>query len=314
MTLHNPRIGLFYNLAANYPPELNTSGDLHLEWDSDETILDLKDGLASIGCEILDIGDPKQLLDANVRSSVDIVFSICEMYGGRYRESIVPSLCEWLGIPYAFSSPDTMMVSLDKNLCNLVVSQLAVPIPESFLLTDAGSCSDVEADGFPYFLKPSCEGSGIGIGENSIVRNYDELVTQAQTLLARYRQPVLAQRYLDGDDVTVAVIQRLNEIEVLTPLAGKLGRNMQPVKIDSKLFNEINDSAMRIFKYLDCRDVARIDYKQGADGQLFFLEINPLPLFSRRRGYLTESASLSGYTYEEVLSTIIANTITRFTL
>ncbi|HEX8197567.1 MAG TPA: hypothetical protein VF571_15335, partial [Pyrinomonadaceae bacterium] len=86
------RIGLFYNLAKDFPAEDNYSGDLHLEWDSQDTIDDIKASLESLDYQVEDFGDPKKIFKNGIAGEIDIVFSICEMQGYRFRESLIPSL------------------------------------------------------------------------------------------------------------------------------------------------------------------------------------------------------------------------------
>jgi D-alanine-D-alanine ligase-like ATP-grasp enzyme len=98
--------------------QVGQPNDMDAEWDTLETIEEIQRGLKQNKFEVVNLGDPKLLLSDAAYQGIDIVFSIWEMQGYRFREAIVPSLCKLLAIPYVFSPPDTMMISLDKNLCN----------------------------------------------------------------------------------------------------------------------------------------------------------------------------------------------------
>ena len=85
------------------------------------------------------------------------------MQGYRFRESIVPNLCELLDLPYVFSPPDTLMISLDKNLCNMVVRQAGCSVPDWYIAKSTKEINRLPLNNYPYIVKSSCEGSGMGI-------------------------------------------------------------------------------------------------------------------------------------------------------
>jgi D-alanine-D-alanine ligase-like ATP-grasp enzyme len=254
------------------------------------------------------------LLKENIIESIYIVFSICEMQGYRFRESIVPVLCEFLKLPYVFSPPDSLMISLDKNLCNLLLKQNRIPIPESYCFAAVNEIENFSLENYPYFVKPSCEGSGIGIDEKSIVNSETELGRRIQFLIDKYRQPALVQKYLPNEDITIGVLEKAGQIIPLTPLSGKTGKKLTPITENSNLFNQVTEIAKKSFKTIKCRDVARIDLRLSETNEVYFLEINPLPLLTKNKGYFMESANLSGYSYDDVMETIVENTERRFNL
>ncbi|MBK9767008.1 MAG: hypothetical protein IPP63_08280 [Chloracidobacterium sp.] len=155
-------LALVYNLRLDYSPQFEGEpGDLMADWDIPGTITLLRDGLCDIGYNVVDFRfgpqTPQELLQAKLQ-----VFSICEMKGGSYRESLVPSFCELVELPYVFSEPDVMLKTLDKNLTNFLVRQLGVRAPDWLYIStpsDIGVASKLRH--YPYIVKPAHEGSGI---------------------------------------------------------------------------------------------------------------------------------------------------------
>jgi D-alanine-D-alanine ligase len=206
------------------------------------------------------------------------------------------------------------MISLDKNLCNLLLKQNRLPIPESYCIESINKLSNYSLKNYPYFVKPSCEGSGIGINIDSIVYSKEDLEKQADFVIRKYRQSALIQRYLPNEDITIGVLETDNQVISLTPLIGKLGIFMDPISSNNSLFHEVKNIAEDVFKIVKCRDIARIDLKLSELNDVYFLEINPLPLLTKSKGYFMESANFSGFSYNEVLKFTIQNTKKRFAI
>jgi D-alanine-D-alanine ligase len=302
----NKTIGLFYNLKTRYPKSLDI--EFSKEWDNESTVLQLAEGITNCGYKLSMLGDPEKLFEREIRNGIDIVFSICEMTGYRYRESIVPILCELLHIPYVFSKPDVMMITLDKNITSMLVRQAGIEPPwekkcDTFEDVKVGKFND-----FPYFVKLSCEGSGIGIDESSIVKNQKELFNKANMLLDRFKEPILIQEFLPGLDITVGILQKEESSpDILMPLMGKIGEPLYIID-DIDLKRIILETSETIFTLLGCRDAARLDFKIDKNGVPRFIDINPMPNLDKEKGYFMQSAYSKGYTYEKILEVLISNT------
>jgi D-alanine-D-alanine ligase len=134
-----------------------------------------------------------------------MVFNIAEGRYGDGRESVVPALLDQYRIPYVFSGPVVMGISLNKYLARLVVEAAGVPVPPGIVAVTATDLEKATALTFPLFVKPVAEGTGKGITERSVVRDMDSMKSIVKELLAAYRQPVLIEEYLPGREFTVGV-------------------------------------------------------------------------------------------------------------
>jgi D-alanine-D-alanine ligase len=83
---------------------------------------------------------------------------------------------------------------------------------------------------FPLFVKPSREGTGMGVTAQSIVRNEKELRTQLRQLFDKYDQPVLAERFIEGREITVGVVGNLTG-----PVAWRVPENEEAARISRGL-------------------------------------------------------------------------------
>lgn len=326
------RVGLFYNLRDDFKKEENAPIDANADWDIAETVILLKDGLEESGFEVIDIGNPVLLADTKVWEQFDLVFSICEMTGYRHREALVPSLCEMFDIPYVFSPPASMLISLDKNLCNFMVRQAGCKVPDWQLIHDVSELDPSRFTNYPYIVKPSAEGSGMGISQLAVVHTFDALQVRADQVLRKYQQPVIVQKFISGREFTVGVFETLNGLIAMQPVElspqgseledfvygyqtkEQADTLVQFVPVYGALASQLQTLAINSFKAIGCRDAGRVDIRLSPTETPFFLEINPLPHLHPEIGDFCRSARASGISYADLLSEIVKNAANRFNL
>ena len=131
------------------------------------------------------------------------MFNICEGLRGPGREALVPALLEVYGIPVTFSDSLVLALCLHKGHTKRVVRDAGVPTADFCLLDRADAACDIS---FPVFVKPVAEGTGKGVGPGSLCRSPAERAETAGRLIARFAQPVLAERYLPGREFTVGIL------------------------------------------------------------------------------------------------------------
>jgi D-alanine-D-alanine ligase len=159
----------------------------------------------------------------------DICFNIAEGHFGDARESHVPSILEMMRIPYSGSKVLTLALALDKPMTKRVIAFHNLPTPDfqTFERVDEELSPDMK---FPLFVKPSREGTGMGVSRNSIVNNEKEMREQIAVIIDKYKQPVLAERYIEGREVTVGFVGNL-----VGPVAKRIPDNEQASRIQEGL-------------------------------------------------------------------------------
>src|ERR1700733_6562179 len=189
------RIGVTYDLRSDYLA-LGYGEEETAEFDAEETIAAICDALSGLGHTPERIGGIRPLTEKLAAGARwDAVFNICEGLKGVAREAQVPALLEAFDIPYLFSDPLTLALSLDKALAKRVVRDAGVPTADFAVIEKESDAAYVALD-YPLFLKPVAEGSGKGVGARSKVENRGELASVAKDLLARFHQPVLVEEFL----------------------------------------------------------------------------------------------------------------------
>jgi D-alanine-D-alanine ligase len=202
------RVALLANLKINAPHFDGMAQDQWDDLDSEKTANALVEAIRAGGhiCEFFE--GNLTLLDTLQVFKPDICFNICEGHFGDARESHIPSLLEMMRIPYTGSKVLTLALALDKPMTKRVIAFHNLPTPEfqTFERVDEILSPDMK---FPLFVKPSREGTGMGVSRQSIVHNEEEMRYQIELIFDKYKQPVLVERYIEGREVTVGFIGNL---------------------------------------------------------------------------------------------------------
>jgi D-alanine-D-alanine ligase len=304
--------------------------DEFAEWDSPTTIAAVEAALSRLGKVVrLEAKEdfPERLRQANP----DIVFNIAEGFHGVNRESHVPAICEFYGIPYSGSDPFTLTLCLDKARTKETLTFHGIPTPRFAVVERIEGLGAVtEQLAFPLFVKPLHEGSSKGITDANLCFDRGHLSRQTAFLLENYRQPVLVEEYLPGKEFTCAVVGNGDEAVVL-PIVGMnfetLPKGALPIysfdakfvwdrpenpldifQCPARITRELQASIERVtldaFRVLGCRDWARIDVRLDASGKPNVLEVNPLPGIlpdPADNSCLPKAARAAGIGYEELI-------------
>lgn len=318
------RIGVTYDLKADYLA-LGYSEEDTAEFDSPVTIDAICAALAAQGHEPVRIGNVHTLAERLVAGERwDAVFNFCEGLKGVSREAQAPALLEAYDIPYVFSDPLTLAVSLDKAMAKRIVRDAGVPTPDFAVIEGADDIARVTLP-YPLFLKPVAEGSGKGVGRMSKVTDAAGLRAVALDLLERFAQPVLVETFLPGREFTVGITGTGADALVLgvteiVPKAGYVGDGyglenklegweekldvVSASEIDAKAAGEV---ALAAWRALRCRDGGRIDIRCDGAGRPQFIEVNPLAGLRPEHSDLCFIAQYAGLTYQDLIGRIMAS-------
>lgn len=319
------KIGLTYDLRSWYI-DRGYSMDETAEFDKQETVEALANSLELMGHSTEQIGNAFQLIEAlSAGRRWDMVFNIAEGLYGDGRESVVPAILDQYKIPYVFSGPVIMGLSLNKHLAKLVVAAKGVPVSPDFLvsvLNDLKSCNL----NYPLFIKPVSEGTGKGITAKSLVMKPAELKIMAEWILSEFRQPALVEEYLPGREFTVGMIGSgedsiaIGGMEVICannlPYSVEVKENYenycQYKPLDDDIITECKTVALNAWKALGAVDAGRIDLKADRNGKICFIEANPLAGLNPVHSDLPILSRMYGIEYQTLMEMIMKSAISRY--
>ncbi|MCJ7425605.1 MAG: ATP-grasp domain-containing protein [Dehalococcoidales bacterium] len=326
------RIGLAYDLKVSVPLDEDSPEDALEEYDSRETVEIIAAALTASGHSVVLLGGGGEFLENILREKVDIVFNIAEGRGNsRSRESQVPAVLEMLGIPYTGSDSHCLTVCLDKPLAKKLVAAEGVATPQWQLIADEEELTKIDWKQFPFpaIVKPAYEGSSKGIRLTSVVESREQITKEANRLLNDYRQPVMVEEFISGDEVTVGIIG--NTPPRVTGIMRILPRNKEkrfvyslevkrdylnlvdyesPPKLADEIKERISLASLKVFQVLGCRDFARIDFRVSPDGVPYFLEINPLPGLGSYSDLIIMAQKM-GWTHQGLIQAVLEAALKR---
>jgi len=325
-------VGLTYDLKSDYAFKKGDPPDANAEFDHPSTIEVIAAAIESQGFKVKKIGNVSRLLETIDKLGVDIVFNISEGTTGRNRESQVPILLEMAGIPFVGADALTLALTLDKYMAKKIFVAEKIPTPKFFELKSIDGLVHTDHLKFPLIVKPRFEGSSKGLSENSRVENKEELKKQAEYIINAYKQPALVEEFISGQEFTVVVMGN-NPPEAMPivqiKIDGRLKLNDKfytfaritsnrleyicPAKISQELKNRISELALKTYEAVECRDFGRVDFRVDNEGNVYVLEINPLPSLSTEDVFPLV-AEETGITYEKIIGNILKAASKRYTL
>lgn len=321
------RIGLTFDLRSWYLDRGYSMEDT-AEFDKQDTVDAISEALKKMGFETEPIGNCFQLIEALAAGKKwDLVFNIAEGLYGDGRESVVPAILDQYEIPYVFSGPVIMGISLNKHLTRLVMSAAGIPVSPGMLISEPRDIAECKLN-YPLFIKPVSEGTGKGITEKSLVKSPAELKEMAGWILTRFRQPALVEEYLPGREFTIGVIGTGDETVAIGGMEIECKDNL-PYSVEFKenyqifckylpmpgdFWEECRRVAVGVWKALGGVDAGRVDVKADRAGQVCFMEVNPLAGLHPVHSDLPILSRLTGIEYQSLLDMIMKSAIKRHRL
>jgi D-alanine-D-alanine ligase len=329
------RIGLAYNqkpdpaASADKPP---STTDAFAEWDEPTTIAAVAQALGLFG-DVVRLEAVASFPQQLSRARPDLVFNMAEGLHGVNRESHVPAICEFLGVPYTGSDPLTLALALHKGRAKEVLAQRGIPTAPFIEIAAPADLAALRLP-LPLFVKPVAEGSGKGIYSNNLCTTDAQVRERVATLIEEYRQPVLVETYLPGREFTVAILGNgpaarclpLVAFDFSTLPAGappiygyeakwiwdSVDRQLAiyecPARLTDALGGAIERVALAAYRALGCRDWCRVDVRLDAAGVPNVVELNPLPGIlpdPRDNSCFPKAARVAGMSYDALIQEVV---------
>ncbi len=320
-------IGMTYDLRADYLAAGYTEEET-AEFDRPDTIDAIEGALQKLGHTTDRIGNVDSLVKRLASGQRwDLVFNIAEGLYGFGREAVVPALLDAYRIPYTFSDPLMMSVTLHKGTAKRVVRDLGIATPYFAVVRRMEEAAAVDLP-YPLFAKPIAEGTGKGVTPVSKVTSPDQLQTVCRDLLATYNQPVLVETFLPGREFTVGIVGNGSKARSIGLIEVVLLENSEPdvysyhnkeiceevveYRIaDDPEAQEAVRVALEVWHGLDCRDAGRVDLRSDRDGNPNFIEINPIAGLHPEHSDLCIIAGKYGMGYQQLISEIVEAALER---
>jgi D-alanine-D-alanine ligase len=272
------------------------------------------------------------VIDKVRAAAPDLVFNLCESMAGDPRnEPTFVGLLELFEIPYTGADLLGLASCLHKRRTKEILIARGIPTPPHRFLAELAQLDDPALDelDFPWFLKLAHEDASVGITEANLVATAAALRARARELMAEYKQPVLAERYIDGREINVTLLGNAADLRVLplheidfTAMPAERPRivsyaakweeshidyaGTKPVPLrgaSGELVADVERVARAAWDALGLRDYGRIDLRVDAAGTPWVIDVNPNPDISPDAG-VARAAQLAGMSYAQLIAHI----------
>lgn len=329
------KVALVYNLKKAKSKDIPC--DYFSEFDSRQTLEAIAQALTLGGHKVFLVEADQRLLDWLRANPVDIVFNIAEGFSATARESQVPAILDFLGIPYTGSGVLALALSMDKAMAKQIFMMQGIPTPKYQLFKSESEPLQQNLH-FPLIVKPNCEGSAKGIHASSVVRDYPRLYEEIAAIMRLYRQDVLVEEFIDGVEVTVGILG--NQEHKILPLleidftnCKRSGESFYswevkeyqginplypdpqfhcPARLSKAQEEAVKEAALKAHQALGCLDVSRVDIRLSSDFIPYVLEVNPLSGLDPEESNLTRMCEAADMSYPDLINGILESALKRY--
>jgi len=271
---------------------------------------------------IIDIADTKNMLAKVAAHKMDLAYLV--MYGVPGQEGSVHGLLELCGIKYTGSDLTACAIIKDKIFTKLTAKALGLNTPRYAQISKT-EVSDIKTlkrkvssiGGFPAVVKPvRCGGLSKGI---SIVKSIRELAPAVREAF-RYDRRVMIEEHIAGDEITVCVLERGGNLNILPYVGIKYGGDAGfstykdkvagkrileiPAKLEfPRVKRAVDDACRTICKTLECKDYVYLDFIIRKTTP-YLIEMGAVPGFLPSSN-LPQAAANAGIPLSKIVSSVL---------
>jgi D-alanine-D-alanine ligase len=236
------------------------------------------------------------------------------VHGKFGEDGCLQGLLEILGIPYTGSGVLASALGMDKIASRMIFLQAGLRVPPYRILT-RGAAHPSLPFGYPLVVKPSREGSSVGV---SLVRRAEDLPAALDRAFAFDRR-ILVEQYIAGQEIHVGILgdAALGAMEILP--TGEFydyrskyepggSRHLFPAPLEPSLYAQALETGLQAHRTLGCRGYSRVDLLLDAAGQYYVLEVNTLPGMTDV-SLLPEMARGRGIPFPDLVERVLAEAL-----
>ncbi len=239
------------------------------------------------------------------------------LHGTGGEDGAVQGALQWLNTPYTGSGVMASALAMDKIRSKRLFNEADIATPDFAVVEDkADAVLAAEEFGYPLILKPSNQGSSVGMSK---VFESGELAA-AVNLALSFSGPALAERCIIGSEMTVAVLQgdALPSICIETPRVfydyrakyeADSTKYRCPGTEDAALETDYAGVAVAAFNVLGCSGWGRVDFMTDGSGNPHVLEVNSIPGMTGH-SLVPLAASVAGIEFSELCWRILETSVT----
>ncbi len=221
--------------------------------------------------------------DINEIQSYNRVFIALHGRGGE--DGSMQAFLKSKNIAYTGSDSLSSAIGMDKLKTKLLWRSLNISTPDFLQVTEKTSYEEImSAIGVPFFIKPSNEGSSIGIDKIKNEKQYQDAFLKTSKIDAN----VIVEKFVDGEEFTVAIVNdktlpviKIKPSNEFYDYQAKYIKDdtqyICPSGIEKQKEVSISKEALQAFKIIGCSSWGRVDFMMDKQGRHYFIEVNTSP-------------------------------------
>jgi D-alanine-D-alanine ligase len=289
----------------------------------------VEDALEELGHDVVSIDVDSDLVEQLRMAEADVAFVALHGRGGE--DGTVQEILEIVGLPYTGSGVPACIRSMDKVLTKHLLIERGLPTPDFFAFNatafrEFGAAEALPAIeeqlGFPIVVKPAAQGSALGI---KFARSSDD-VPEALIAAFSYDDKVLLERYVDGRELAVGLLEEAGEVRALPVVEARpkeeyffdfearyeIGTTdyVCPADLPDDVTRAAQELAIATYRLLGCYGFARVDMILSKDGELQVLEGQAIPGLTET-SLLPQAAEAAGLSFEQLVERLVDQALAR---
>lgn len=242
---------------------------------------------SGIDCVSIDINTDNPEDNARIIRSQSIDCAFIALHGTFGEDGGIQKVLEGLGIPYTGSDPESSSLAMDKAASHYLFESRGISVPKYVVISEDSQLDikDIVIKlKFPLVVKPSCQGSSVGL---SIADNIVSL-ENALLMALKFGKNVIIEEYLRGREFTVGILDNkaLPVVEIITKnrffdyeakYTYGLTQYIVPAQLDRRQNNILQENAIMAHRVLGCCGCSRVDIILDLNNIPYVLEVNTIP-------------------------------------
>jgi D-alanine-D-alanine ligase len=291
---------------------------------SSEREISLKSGLAVyealkeagrtvVAIDIVDRND-EAISEVIKKSSIDVAF--IALHGALGEDGRIQNILDNIDVPFTGSNAQASAIAIDKAQAQKIFFQNDIKVANFCIITpdQKDNLEEIkdQIDFYPVVIKPSCEGSSLGILKVDTPDGFVEAVIKALD----FGQNVIVEQYIQGREFTVGILngRALPVIEIKPEsdyfdYEAKYKEGMTeyivPAALPAIVSSSMQSAALKAHRLLRCEDFSRVDFLLSDDLVYYLLEINTIPGFTQT-SLLPKAAKAEGIDFQQLCLQLVS--------
>ncbi|EKD27395.1 MAG: hypothetical protein ACD_79C00737G0003 [uncultured bacterium] len=291
--------------------DIPSDGSRHPDDSAESTVIEIEKALKPLKTRIIRIPYPcskkdiLKIIGDLIKFKIDYVFNFCEeVNNNSYYEASIVSILDVLEIPYSGNKPETLFFCRDKMRVSSFLSGFSIPVPKAYVVNHESEIQNLDT---PKIIKPCCEDGSLGISRENVCKTTKELKNAFNKMKKIIHGPAIIEDFIAGGEINVSVLGSrafaVSEVvynfndshpNILTYEAKwdsespiyKNSTTRCPAQIPEKLALKVKSIAEEVFKILNMRHYARVDFRLKDGKYPYVIDVNPNPCIAPDSGFV----------------------------